>query len=381
MERMSEIKIPALQIKQSEKRVLYTFAVDGKLIASFATVSRISRNDSNEVIGYQRPEVLSHISEIKNYIESNDPMLPNAIVIAFDNRVRFEATPTPTDIPEYVRVGTLLIPIDLMSPENSKPGWIVDGQQRTAAIRDAEVGHFPVAVTAFITNSIHEQREQFILVNSTKPLPKGLIYELLPSTLTTLPSALQRRRFPTLLLNRLNYDDDSPLKGKINTPTVPTGLIKDNSILRMIENSMTDGLLYRFRDPKSGEGDTDAMLQTLKAYWSAVAQVFDEAWNLPPRRSRLIHGAGITSMGYVMDAIGDRYGMKGIPTAEEFQTDISPLKDICRWTHGYWDFGPGVQRKWSEIQNTSKDIQLLSNYLLVKYRELVWNRSASSMSN
>ena len=31
-----------------------------------------------------------------------------------------------------------------------------------------------------------EQTEQFILVNSTKPLPKGLIYELLPGTEATL---------------------------------------------------------------------------------------------------------------------------------------------------------------------------------------------------
>ena len=31
-------------------------------------------------------------------------------------------------------------------------------------------------------------------------------------------------------------------------------------------------------------------------------------------------------------------------TKEEFEADLRPLKDVCRWTHGYWDFGPGVQR-------------------------------------
>ena len=34
-------------------------------------------------------------------------------------------------------------------------------------------------------------------------------------------------------------------------------------------------------------------------------------------------------------------------------------------------FGPGRERKWNEIQNTSKDIQLLSNHLLVLYRAAV----------
>ena len=38
-------------------------------------------------------------------------------------------------------------------------------------------------------------------------------------------------------------------------------------------------------------------------------------------------------------------------------------------------FCPGCQRKWNEIQNTSKDIQLLANYLLVQHKSLVWNKS------
>jgi hypothetical protein len=40
-------------------------------------------------------------------------------------------------------------------------------------VREANVRTFPFCVTAFITASQGEQRAQFILVNSTKPLPKG----------------------------------------------------------------------------------------------------------------------------------------------------------------------------------------------------------------
>ena len=32
-------------------------------------------------------------------------------------------------------------------------------------------------------------------------------------------------------------------------------------------------------------------------------------------------------------------------------------------------------RKWNEIQNTHKDIQLLANYLLVQYKSRVWSRA------
>ena len=81
--------------------------------------------------------------------------------------------------------------LDPDAPDEDKPGWVVDGQQRCAAIRESRVGAFPICVTAFITESDAEQRSQFILVNSTKPLPKGLIHELLPSTVGALPTALR----------------------------------------------------------------------------------------------------------------------------------------------------------------------------------------------
>ena len=64
----------------------------------------------------------------------------------------------------------------------------------------------------------------------------------------------------------------------------------------------------------------------------------------------------------------------GSGSAEIFSENLRPLQEVCRWTQGYWDFGPGQQRKWNEIQNTSKDIQLLSNYLLVQYKNRVWSQ-------
>jgi DGQHR domain-containing protein len=368
-----EFRVPAIEVTQGPNRVLYTFAIDGKAVHSFATLSRIRRAEGRGLSGYQRPEVLKHIAEIRMYLEGESPMLPNSMVMAFDQRVRFEAGP-PTEGPGYLRPGTLLIPVDPTAPDEAKPGFIVDGQQRLAAIRDAAIGAFPVCVTAFITDDVREQTEQFILVNSTKPLPKGLIYELLPATHSRLPSLLERRRFPAYLAERLNYDDDSPLKGVIQTPTNPLGVIKDNSILRMIENSLDQGMLYRLRGGQNGP-DVDEILRVLKNFWGAVSDIFKDAWGTQPRKSRLMHGAGIVSLGFVMDWIGERYGPSCPPSREHFACDLAPLKEVCRWTAGYWEFGPGSVRKWNEIQNTSKDIQLLSNYLLIQYKARVWARS------
>jgi len=372
MNNKNELRLPALEIVQGRNRTFYSFAVDGKLLSKFSTVSRIRRDGDDLVAGYQRPEVFSHISEIRNYIESKDPLLPNAIVLAFDRRVKF--VPTVNSKSAYCRVGTLIIPLVNSGDANGRPGLIVDGQQRAAAIREARVDSFPICVTAFIADDDREQREQFILVNSTKPLPKGLIYELLPTTEMKLPTLLQKRRFPAQLLARLNSDSGSPLRGKIRTPTTPSGIVQDNSILKMLENSLSDGLLYRYRDPESNQSDVESMLQIVKSFWNSASIVCPKAWGLPPAKSRLMHGAGIVSMGYLMDAIGERFRDAKIPHEEQFRHDLLPLVDVCRWTDGYWDFGPGVKRKWNEVQNTPKDIQMLANYLMVQYKALVWSR-------
>jgi len=367
------ISLPALEVSQGNGRVLYSFAVDGKLLPDFATVSRIRRDGDADIEGYQRPEQLKHIASIRRYIESGEPMIPNALVIAFDKRVRFDPLPgVPTT--GYTRHGTLTIPVGRDMPDEDKPGWIVDGQQRSAAIRDARVDRFPVCVTAFITESDEEQRSQFILVNSAKPLPKGLIYELLPATTGTLPLPLQVRKFPAHLVHKLNYQFSSPLYRKIRTPTTPEGIVKDNSMLKMLENSLSNGALYTFRVPDTGAGDEDSMLSLLIDFWSAVRDVFDDAWDKPPRQSRLMHGVGIASLGFLMDAIFDRYSRERIPCKKDFENDLRELGDLCRWTHGFWDFGPGAQRKWNELQNTSRDIQLLTNYLLYQYKALVWTK-------
>src|SRR3954451_8166906 len=82
--------VPALAIEQAPGRRLFSFAVDGKQLPSFAAISRVKRGAHQELSGYQRAESLSHIRTIQKYLESADAILPNALVIAFDSRVRFE---------------------------------------------------------------------------------------------------------------------------------------------------------------------------------------------------------------------------------------------------------------------------------------------------
>lgn len=358
-----DIRLPALRIRQGEQYI-YTFGVDGKTIHDFTAISRVHRQE-RKLAGYQRPEVLTHIRAIRRYLESDGAMLPNAVVMAFDDRVSFKPAKATSTV-DYVTMGELVIPVDEALPEDERPAWLVDGQQRSAAIRDADLAEFPVAAVGFIAKGEEEQRSQFILVNNTKPLPKGLIHELLPDTKGHLPAAYARKQLPAEVLSQLNFGTalmGMPFAGRINTPTMPGGYIKDNSVLKMIENSLYDGALYQYRDPIDGSGDIDKILLHLNFFWTAVDITFPEAWSLPPNKSRLTHGAGIQSLGYVMDAITD-----GVPATElpslDIPAQLEKLRDHCAWTGGTWEFGSDQVRRWNGIQNTPNDVRLLTGHLL-----------------
>lgn len=356
---LERLRLPALRIEQSPARHFYAFAIDGKQLPDVAAISRISRSESYELNGYQRPHVRAHIAAIREYIESPDALLPSGLLIAFDSRVTFTpAGRQANSSPGYVTAGILEIPLD----RERKSGWVVDGQQRIAAIAESGVHSLPVLVSAFITESVDEQRGQFILVNASKPLPKGLVTELLPGTETLLPRPLRRRRLPATLMERLNHDPGSPFQNLIQSPTTPTGVVKDNSVIRMIENSLTDGALYHLRGSTRAEAK---MLALLTGFWSAVSRAFPDAWGLPPRRSRLTHGVGIVSLGFLMDAVASRATTESLPDFEAALTKIAPA---CAWTAGAWTLKPdGIERRWNDLQNTPSDIALLTEHLRVTF--------------
>jgi hypothetical protein len=101
---------------------------------------------------------------------------------------------------------------------------------------------------------------------------------------------------------------------------------------------------------------------------------FHNLWRTYRQLQAALAAAGVVSLGFVMDAIADRHRHRGVPTREQFRADLEPLREVCRWADGHWEFGPGVQRKWIDVRNTHKDIQLLANYLLVQYKGRVRNR-------
>ncbi|MBK9369783.1 MAG: DGQHR domain-containing protein [Deltaproteobacteria bacterium] len=364
------LEFPALALAQNEKKTIYAFAIDGKRLPDIASIARAGRDSEGQFVGYQRPEVKKHIGEIRRYLESDFPMMPNAIVLALDTSVTFTATQVPTEGP--TKTGVLRIRRREGSNDLGAAS-VVDGQQRLAAIREAGVASFPMFAIGFTANSEEEQREQFLLVNSAKPLPRALIHELLPGVTSNVPSHLQKRQLPARLVNALNVYPASPLHSQISTSTNPGGNLKDNSVLRFLENSLSDGVLYRIGQQGTPEQQWRLMVDVLVAFWNAVKMTWPDIWRLSPRKSRLLHGAGVVSLGFLMDAMSDRR-REVWPDSAYFAQELAKIKPYCRWNEGFWEFSPDHHRHWNDIQNTPKDVQLLANYLNRIYLR-TWNKA------
>jgi DGQHR domain-containing protein len=353
------LKFPAIKINQHDKEI-YTFKAIGKDILSFASIDRIKRDHEGNLLGYQRIEVTKHIKEIANYLSDEKSILANSIVICFDSNVKFEPIEENSDF------GYLSI------PKNKIYGQIVDGQQRSTALQNLANDEFEVAINAFITDDTDEQREQFLLINNTKPLPKPLIYELLPEISSELPSTYKDKQLPNRLISILNTQVHSPFYHAIKTHTYPDGYIKDNTLIKAINSSLTDGILYEFSEHELGMNDVESMCSILNAFWGAVQKIFPKDWKMNPKETRLTHGAGILALSNLMEIIVYKKILKIHPNyldeksfiTSDFEKYLKPLKEKLDWSKGKYDFGDGYQRNIMDIQNTSKDIDMFRHYVI-----------------
>ncbi len=359
----------ALRIDQNGRHPLYLFALTGEEILSVADVSRISRDDADHLLGYQRPEVRQHVQDIVDYLDSDDILFPNAIILALSSRVRFIRSRGPQVHNDGVAAGILEIP--LSADGQGKPAWIVDGQQRTLALSKSVRGALPVPVSGFVADEIDLQRDQFIRVNNQRPLPRGLLTELLPEIVAPLPARLAVRKIPAALCEWLSSDPRSPFHGMIKRASMSRqqrrqAVVSDTAVVRMIQESLTSpsGALFPYRNVTTGETDFLGIGVVLASYWQAVRDTFPDAWGKPPAKSRLMHGAGIRAMGRLMDRImGWHRPAEGDPTAHAMR-ELARIAPICRWTSGHWE---ELGLAWNEIQNVSRHIRMLTDVLVRNY--------------
>lgn len=347
---MSEthLHFDALVPVQSANLTVFTFVARAADISKIARIERAGRDGAGALQGFQRPQIAAHIREIRDYLEKPNAILPNPIVVAFLGKAQLEPP---------VRGGgaSRRLVIDV---SDGPPGWIVDGQQRFTALSELHGRDFEVLVSGFLCETEEELQRQFILINNTRPLPKALVYELLPQV-GGLPLRMSSRSQAALLTEALNYRAGSALKGMIKQQTNPKGVIRDTILQRLIMNSLSDGALRLYAGDDALLLDKGVTL--ISEFWHAVQGVFPADWDgKTPKDSRLVHGTGIVALGYVMDYLNS---VTGAETRDEFARGLRLLKGKTAWSEGEWQFG-AERRRWNGLQNVPADVRELSFYLL-----------------
>ena len=147
-------------------------------------------------------------------------------------------------------------------------------QNGNGGLGECVVDGFQVFVSALICKDYNQLRQQFVLINNTRPLPKTLIYELLPNV-EGLPDRYSSRSFSAKVVDLLNFTPTSNLFGEIKQHTNPTGVLSDLAIQKFVMNSASDGALREFSSSTNFE-----MLayELVNNYFGAVKKVFNDSW-------------------------------------------------------------------------------------------------------
>jgi DGQHR domain-containing protein len=366
---MNRLTYSAIRARQSERHRVLAFSASAADVPRFARIDRIGRDREGRLSGFQRPQIAAHIREIQDYLEGADAVLPNPIVVAFTEGIEVEDAGN----------GICRLNIDLAA---GPPGLVVDGQQRLSALTNLDGKPFEVFVAALICPDVAELRRQFVLINNTRPLPKSLIYELLPGV-DGLPPRLSARAQASALADRMNHDAGSSLRGLVRQHTNPGGVISDTAVQKVFLNSLADGLMREFIRRPGGE---ETCFRLASEFYLAVQHVFGDAWwrdrartvMHTPKTSRLVHGAGIVALGHVMEVLAL---LEGARSCDEFACCLGCLDGRTAWTGGHWDLGDGDIRRWDAIQNVDRDIRRLAGYLVGVVRADIRRRRAGIGEN
>src|SRR5215210_2780253 len=115
---MAEIRISATILKQKDKE-LYLFKMNSALLNRVAYVTPRSKENPDEL---QRVYSESRAKEIGAWLQEENSLLPNAIVVDLKNEVKIEPTADPD-----------IVTISFPDPEENPDGkiaYILDGQHR-----------------------------------------------------------------------------------------------------------------------------------------------------------------------------------------------------------------------------------------------------------
>ncbi|QPF71464.1 DGQHR domain-containing protein [Roseateles sp. DAIF2] len=387
---VQRLKLFGIASKLDDGAVRLQFTIDGRLIRSFAAVDRL---DVVAGTGNQRDEIYKHVSDISNGMRDG-VQVPNSVIVVFNEEV-FSWAPSDDEVPEswvvcrqlsdwslvkhptdHDRIVQEVCPVELDIPfrnaafDEEKTAYLVDGQQRTAALSLVDIDAVPsffLTVNALV-GSQEEAKNTFRIANSTVRITTDFARALL-GTLDETPGYVREEKRVAQAVKTLAIDDkNSPFYGLVKHPGVDgKGMpIVYNTLFSVVATFNQSGIDF-------GEGSEDLAHAVAKAY-SLVAGIWPEAWGKSSKDSKLSHGAGLRAIGKVLvDLLRVQTAIHGgdLTKPEAWagvEASLKRLRAKVLWSLESASTGNATQLSNYKTQllprqNTNQDIQQLTTFL------------------
>lgn len=246
MNSKDKIRVNAVKIEQNE-REFYLFKIKA---GDLLNIAYFNPREIDRETGIQRPFKEERSKEIAEYIDEEDSVLPNNIIISLKKEfVSFDA-------------GTLEI-----QPEKNV-AFVIDGQHRLRAFNHTQKKDFELPVSSFIDLSLAEIAEIFVKINYyQKPVSKSLVYDLLGISPEIFPEYFEAHEITKVL----NETVSSPWFGLIKMLGVGKGIITQATFITALEsNKILDQVLKEF--------SKESKITILANYFQAIKELFPDQW-------------------------------------------------------------------------------------------------------
>ncbi len=362
----------ALKISQGNNK-LYIFGMHPDALLKICYVSRRS---STKSLAYQRLLSKNRVREIHDYLLNSNVLLPNAIILAFDNTstIKFDHTNKKIDLPKVYC-----------------SAWIVDGQHRVFGflknkkyygVPENQYKYFQLPVIAFKDADEKTQSKVFIDINYYQ---KKIDPSLLCDLSTVIKNLKSELTWASLLVKELNSRSDV-LQDRIKvseldsrgkkislSSAVKYGLLE--SLLGYNKKTKRyDGALYKYApfnvnakfENENNQRMFEKQCKLLDRFFKAIYL------NTKPRRSTpkdpwenvrhysLLKPTGVNALYLVLNRILEKYPSAGLNLDTYLQPinkDMFERKKVAKYGGGWKGFR-GLADKMLEVINRKNNDSL-----------------------
>lgn len=300
------MKIPAIKVQQNEKDILI-FSISANILRE---ICYFNPREIDRQEGIQRIFKEERSRQIAEYIDSEDSILPNDIIINLElENLGLKLEDIYYEQFNKIDIGIMRDKAKLRRDTfQGKVAFVIDGQHRLRAFKHTSKKKFPLIVAAMIDLSLAEIAEIFVKINYYQvPVNKSHVFDLLGISREIFPQYFELHN----VVKRLNEEDvSSPFYGKIKMLGIGKGFISQASMITSIEK-------YKIGKTLEGIGikPTEKIYYDITwNFFKSVSDVFKDHW---VEGSRLAKTIGIRALVRVMRDLIEKFSKEHI----EFSVD------------------------------------------------------------